>query len=75
MKEYEIVAKYYNACAGASRPETYFEEAELEDPDAYVRMKHRVDFDKFQKEIFPDGGILYSYSNGSVSYSYEFTEI
>ena len=21
MKEYEIVAKYYNACAGASRPE------------------------------------------------------
>ena len=40
MKEYEIVAKFYNACAGASRPQTFFEEAELSDPGAYVRMKH-----------------------------------
>ena len=30
MKEYEIVAKFFNACAGAARPQTYFEEAELE---------------------------------------------
>ena len=25
MKEYEIVAKFLNACAGESRPQTYFE--------------------------------------------------
>ena len=29
MKEYEIVAKFCNACAGESRPETYFDEIEL----------------------------------------------
>lgn len=45
MKEYEIVAKFYNACAGASRPET------------------------------AEGQILFCYDNGSVCYSYEFTEI
>lgn len=28
MKEYEIVAKFCNACAGNSRPQTFFEEAE-----------------------------------------------
>lgn len=75
MKEYEIVAKFCNACAGSSRPETFFEEAELESTDAFVRMKHSKDFKNFKKETLPDGRIIYSYDNGSVSYSYEFTEI
>ena len=75
MKEYEIVAKFCNACAGSSRPQTFFEEAELNSTDAYVRMKHSRDFEKFSKEILPDGRIVYTYDNGSVMYSYEFTEL
>ena len=75
MKEYEIVAKFCNACAGDSRPQTFFEEAELASMDDFVRMKHGKDFDKFQKEVLPDGRILYVYDNGSVTYSYEFTEL
>lgn len=43
--------------------------------DAFVKMKHSKDFDKFKKEILTDGRILYTYDNGSVAYSYEFTEI
>ena len=39
------------------------------------KMKHSKDFDKFKKEILPDGRILYTFDNGSVAYSYEFTEI
>ena len=50
MKEYEIVAKFCNACAGSSRPQTFFDEAELENTDEYVRMKHSRDFSKFSKE-------------------------
>ena len=75
MKEYEIVAKFCNACAGSSRPQTFFEEAELEDTDDFVRMKHSRDFDCFKKEKLPDGRIVYTYDNDSVTYSYEFTEI
>ena len=75
MKEYEIVAKFYNACAGSSRPQTFFEEAELENTDDFVRMKHSKDFDKFAKETLPDGRIVYRYDNGSVMYAYEFTEL
>ena len=75
MKEYETVAKFCNACAGASRPQTHFEEAELVSTDDFVRMKHGKEFDKFQKETLPDGRILYVYDNGSVTYSYEFTEL
>ena len=75
MKEYEIVAKFCNACAGSSRPQTHFEEAELENTDDFVRMKHGKDFDKFSKEILSSGQILYMYDNGSVMYSYEFTQL
>ena len=75
MKEYEIVAKFCNACAGSSRPQTFFDEAELNSTEDFVRMKHSKDFDKFQKEILSDGRVLYHYDNGSVMYSYEFTEL
>ena len=75
MKEYEIVAKFCNACAGSSRPQTFFEEAELASTDDFVRMKHSRDFEKFKKEVLSDGRIVYTYDNGSVTYSYEFTEL
>ena len=74
MKEYEIVAKFLNGCAGAAHPQTFFEEAELENPDDFVRTKHGKDFENFQKEIRPNGQIVYTYSCG-VTYIYEFTEL
>lgn len=74
MKEYEIAATFLNGCAGAAYPQTDFEEAELNDPADYIRAKHGRDFDKFQKEILPDGRIVYTFS-GSVTYIYEFTEL
>lgn len=57
------------------KTQTFFEEAELENTDAYVRMKHGKDFPLFSKEILPSGQALYRYDNGSVTYCYEFTEI
>lgn len=74
MKEYEVVAKMYNACAGSGRPQTFFAEAELENIDDYVRMKHGKDFYKFEKEI-QGSQTIYRFDNGSVSYVYEFSEI
>ena len=75
MKEYEIVAKFLNGCAGAAHPQTFFEEAELDSTDDFVRAKHGKDYDKFQKEILSDGRTVYTYSNGTVTYIYEFTEL
>ena len=34
MKEHEIAAKFCNACGGSSRPQTFFEETELENISA-----------------------------------------
>ena len=75
MKEYEIVAKFLNGCAGAAHPQTYFEEAELSSTDDFVRTKHGKDFDKFVKETNENGQIIYTYDHGTVCYIYEFTEL
>ena len=75
MKEYEIVAKFLNGCAGAAHPQTSFEEAQLSSPEDYVRTKHGKDFDKFVKEVLPNGQTVYTYDNGTVTYIYEFTEL
>ena len=75
MKEYEIVATFLNGCAGAAHPQTFFEEAELSSTDEFVRTKHGKDFDKFVKEVLPNGQTVYTYDNGTVTYIYEFTEL
>lgn len=75
MKEYEIVAKFLNGCAGAAHPQTFFEEAELNDTDDFVRAKHGKDFEKFAKDLLPNGQVIYTYDNGTVCYIYEFTEL
>ncbi len=74
MKEYEIAFTFLNGCAGAAYPQTSFEEAELADPADYVRRKHGAEFDKFTREVRPNGQVVYSYRSG-VTYIYEFTEI
>ena len=74
MKEYEIAFPYLNGCAGTAYPQTSFEEAELADPAAYVRRKHGQDFGKFEKEVRPNGQIVYAW-RGTVTYIYEFTEV
>lgn len=75
MKEYEIVATFLNGCAGAAHPQTSFEEAELANTDDFILAKHGKDFEKFTKKIHKDGRIFYTYHNGTICYSYEFTEI
>ena len=75
MKEYEIVLTYLNGCAGAAHPLRSIEEAQIESPEAYLRSKHTKDHDRFVKEIGSDGQIVYRFSNGAVTYIYEFNQL
>lgn len=75
MKEYEITLTYLNGCAGAAYPQTSFEEAALESPEVYIRQKHGKDFDRFVKEVCPDGQVVFTFKGGAVTYIYEFNEL
>ena len=75
MTEYEITLTYLNGCAGAAYPLTSFEEATLNDPADYIRAKHPREFDQFVKEVRENGQTIYTFSNGAVTYIYEFTPL
>lgn len=75
MREYEIVSKYLNGCAGEAYPVTQFEEAEIASPEAYLQAKHGKDFPKFYREELAGGQVRFTYCNGTVTYIYEFTEL
>lgn len=75
MQEYEITLTYLNGCAGTAYPLTSFEEAELQDPADYIRNKHSRDFEHFTREEQENGQIIYRFSNGAVTYIYEFTPL
>ena len=75
MKEFEIVAKIYNACGGIAHAQTLFDEAELNDPADYIRRKHSTEYQKFTCETNADGQICYIFDNGRLTYHYTFTEL
>ena len=75
MKEYEITLTYLNGCAGAAYPLTSFEEAQAESPERYLLGKHPTEHARFEKETLPNGQLRYTFSNGAVTYIYEFAEI
>ena len=75
MKEYEIVLTYLNGCAGEAYPLRSFEEAEISSPEDYLRSKHTKDHDQFVKEVNAEGRVVYRFSNGAVTYIYEFIEL
>ena len=75
MKEYEIALTYLNGCAGAAYPLTSFEEVQAESPEHYLRGKHPKEYDRFVKEELDADRLRYTFSNGAVTYIYEFTQI
>lgn len=75
MKEYEIVLTYLNGCAGEAYPIRSIEEVEIISPEEYLRSKHTKDYGQFVKELGSDGQAIYRFSNGAVTYIYEFNEL
>ena len=75
MKEYEIALTYLNGCAGEAYPQVSLEEAEAASPEEYIRKKHGKQAASFVRHQQEDGREVYTFSNGAVTYIYEFTEL
>ena len=75
MKEYEVALTYLNGCAGEAYPQVSLEEAETASPEDYIRNKHGKQASAFIRELREDGREVYTFSNGAVTYIYEFTEL
>ena len=41
MKEYEVVHEIFNECANNQMRDVFFEEVALDDPEQYIRSRHK----------------------------------
>ncbi len=74
-KEYEVVHEIFNECANNQMRDVFFEEAVIEDLEAYVRGKHRDGNLKLEREELADGTVIYHVTTAGISQRYTFTEI
>lgn len=75
MKEYEVVHEIFNECANNQMRDVFFEEVEIDDPEAYIRRKHKDKDLKIEREELADGTIIYHVETAGISQRYSFTEI
>ena len=75
MKEYEVVHEIFNECANNQMRDVFFEEVMIEDPEAYIRGKHKDHDLKLEREELADGTILYHVNTSGMLQRYTFTEL
>ena len=71
--EYEVICEIKNSCSGNQMRDVFFEELEIDDPDAWIRKRE----DKavsIEREDFP-GGIRYHVMRADIPTVYTLTEI
>ncbi|MBQ1399531.1 MAG: hypothetical protein IJU67_05285 [Lachnospiraceae bacterium] len=71
--EYEVICEIKNSCSGNQMRDVFFEELEIDDPDAWIR-KREVNAASIEREDFP-GGIRYHVMREDIPTVYTLTEI
>ena len=71
--EYEVICEIKNSCSGNQMRDVFFEELEIDDPDAWIR-KREVNAASIEREDFP-GGIRYHVMRKDIPTVYTLTEI
>jgi len=74
-KEYEVVHEIFNECANNQMRDVFFEEVELEDPEQYIRSKHKDKELHLTREDLEDGTIIFHVESAGLSQRYTFTEL
>lgn len=75
MREYEVIWEIFNKCPRNQMRDVIVEEAELEDPEAYVRSKFKGEDVSFEKTVLPDGTIVFDIQTSQIKQRCSFTEI
>ena len=75
MKEYEVVHEIFNECANKQMRDVFFDEVMIEDPELYIRGRHKDRDLKLEREDLADGTILYHVNTSGILQRYTFTEI
>ncbi len=74
-KEYEVVHEIFNECANNQMRDVFFEEAQIDDLEEYVRSRHKDKDVELNREDLEDGTVIIHVNAGGLSQRYTFSEI
>lgn len=74
-KEYEVVHEIFNECANNQMRDVFFEEAQIDDLEEYVRSRHKDKDVELNREDLEDGTVIYHVNAGGLMQRYTFSEI
>ena len=74
-KEYEVVHEIFNECANNQMRDVFFEEAQIDDLEEYVRSRHKDKDVELNREDLEDGTVIFHVNASGLSQRYTFSEI
>lgn len=74
-KEYEVVHEIFNECANNQMRDVFFEEAQIDDLEEYVRSRHKDKDVELNREDLEDGTVIFHVNAGGLFQRYTFSEI
>lgn len=74
-KEYEIIWEIFNSCPRNQMRDIFIEEAEVEDPEEYVRKKFEGKEVSYEKTLLNDGSIVFNILTSGIKQRCSFTEL
>ena len=75
MKDYEAIREFINQCPLNHSRDQLFEEIECEDPEIYIQNKFRGKEFRYEKQVQPDGTMVFDIYTAGIHQRYTFTEI
>ncbi len=75
MASWEIVREIANSCSRNQMRDVFFEEAELDDPESYVREQIQGEGLRVEKEELPGGGVRVFAEHAGLLQKFTFTPL
>ena len=75
MKEYETVWEILNECPNNQMRDVFIDEIETDDPEAFILDKFKGKEITYEKNVKPDGTIVFEIFTSGIHQRYSFTEI
>ncbi len=75
MASWEIVREIANSCSRNQMRDVFFEEAELDDPESYVREQIRGEGLRVEKEELPGGAVRVFAEQAGLLQKFTFTPL
>lgn len=74
-KEYEIIWEIFNSCPRNQMRDIFIEEAELTDPEEYVKKKFEGKEVSYEKTVLSDGSMVFDIQTSGIKQRCSFTEL